>query len=352
MAILARFFSVFLLSGLWSLTAVADWPVTTITTAELYRIRSGESRVYHLEENSRVLVFDFADLAEQGAALNRLATFLEKRGGELLDDAGLAARILADGVDPNHYYLGHDYRIADVARFFNTARDRGITLNSSERDLLSKLLASAFLVADFRGLVAREHELVLIGVSQARASEDGRHTDMNERTLTLRHELSHGEFLTNPDFRQYCREFWMGLRPAEREIFREELARLGYDPENEELMVNEMQAFLWEPLAGAFLQARLRKNGSEDLAGLRRRFLSGLAAGPRPLTAFFDLPRHRELSPLTMSSGRAMRVGKRIVFLDETGEGLPRTPYEYRSCPDRRNEDLSGLSHPVPEVPA
>ena len=290
----------------------AGLQVATITLLELYEVRTEENRVYRLAENPRLLVFDFADLVAQGDALNRMAAFLEKRGGNgrVLDDVQLASRIAAEGREPSQFYLGHDYRLTSAAHFFNVARSQGIVLNTGEQEVLSTLLASGLLVSGPQGLAVREDNTAFISVSQARAQSNEHHTNLDDRTILLRHELSHGEFFTNLAYRDYCHDFWEGLTPEEREIFRQELALLGYEPTDEELMINEMQAYLWEPAVAGFLQARLIKQGSQDLAGFRQRFLAGLTSRPHPVTAFFDLPRHLDLLPAANVSGRTLVISK------------------------------------------
>ena len=96
------------------------------------------------------------------------------------------------------------------------------------------------------------------------------------RDTILRHELSHGDFFTNKAYRDYCRRFWQReLTQKERMIFRDFLISADYDPSNEYIMINEMQAFLMHtPDARAFSAAHL--NVSESyLADLRRRFVAG-----------------------------------------------------------------------------
>src|SRR3546814_13564593 len=59
------------------------------------------------------------------------------------------------------------------------------------------------------------------------------------------HELSHGEYFTNAAYRDYCARFWSeALTPAERAAVTAFLQRLSYDARNQDLMINEMKAFL------------------------------------------------------------------------------------------------------------
>ena len=65
------------------------------------------------------------------------------------------------------------------------------------------------------------------------------------RAVILRHELSHGEFFSSPEYAEYVREFWMTeLTGEERGSVRGFLGKEDYDVREEELMYNEMQAYL------------------------------------------------------------------------------------------------------------
>ncbi|MEO5347263.1 MAG: hypothetical protein H7834_12940 [Magnetococcus sp. YQC-9] len=290
----------------------AEGPMETVGMSELYQMRVDEDRVYRLAENPRLLIFDFADLARQGAAFNRMAAFLEKRGtvDKILDDRQLEARIAEEHTDANHFFLGHDYRISDVARFFNTAWARNVPLNGAEQQVRQRLVEMKFLHSGAQGELEGEPEAALIAVAQGATQADALHTSLEERTLLLRHELSHGEFLTNPAYRGYCQEFWQRLTADERQIFLQELAHLGYESAHESLMVNEMQAYLWEPVKGGFLQMTLVKQGKNDFSALRSRFLAGLMERSQPVTAFFDLPQHRDLLPVANHTGKRSVIRK------------------------------------------
>ncbi len=191
--------------------------------------------VFRFAANRHVLVLVFPTLAEQGAALNRLAAFVEKEGlprDRVLDDAALAAAIAAEGTTPETYYLGHDYRAADVARFFALAARDGVELTPQERWLR--------VLAQQEGLLAEGANEALVAIPRA---VEG--IDAPLRLALLRHELSHGEFFTNPSYAAYARRFWReGLGEEGRAAFLRFLARQGYDVADEALVANEMQAYL------------------------------------------------------------------------------------------------------------
>lgn len=65
------------------------------------------------------------------------------------------------------------------------------------------------------------------------------------RATMLQHELARGEFFSNPDYASYVRSFWFNvMTDPERDAFRHYLGTMGYDTDDEELMYNQMQAYV------------------------------------------------------------------------------------------------------------
>ena len=89
----------------------------------------------------------------------------------------------------------------------------------------------------------------------------------------LRHKFSHGRYFTDGPYREHCWRFWRGqLSETERQTWRRYLDRLGYDPGNEELMVNETQALLMHTPDTRDFDAAALGMGTRELEGLRARF--------------------------------------------------------------------------------
>ena len=100
------------------------------------------------------------------------------------------------------------------------------------------------------------------------------------RTVILRHELSHGEFFSNPEYAEYVRRFWMTeLTGEERGSVRGFLAKEDYDVREEELMYNEMQAYLMFTRDPTFFAPDMVGMTQGRLAELQARFLAGMPAG-------------------------------------------------------------------------
>lgn len=187
--------------------------------------------------NPRILVLDFSDLTAQGMAFNRIAAFVEKQGlshDRVLTNQELADAISADNATIGTYYYGHDYKAADLQRFFATADRQGMVLEPSEQDLRSLLGREGLLAGGVNAAV----------ISIPREGSDP-FVDASGRASLLRHELSHGEYYTNPAYADFVGHFWMAdMTDADRESFVGFLSRQGYDPKNADLMVNETQAHL------------------------------------------------------------------------------------------------------------
>lgn len=211
-------------------------------------------RVARLQGNAAVLVIEFPGLLAQGQAMNRAAALLEKRAASrerVLDDAALAALIRASGDNAATFYLGHDYRAEDLARFFSLAQSQGVALGAAELRLRRLLLDIGMLAEAGAGAAAAYRASgpgAVVSFSAAQADDPATAPDegMDEqrRASVLRHELSHGEFFTKPAYRAHSWRFWRQLSDAERVTWRRYLHGLGYDSADEELMVNEAQALL------------------------------------------------------------------------------------------------------------
>ncbi|MDB5036680.1 MAG: hypothetical protein JWQ35_208 [Bacteriovoracaceae bacterium] len=63
--------------------------------------------------------------------------------------------------------------------------------------------------------------------------------------MVVSHEIIHGQYFTNPKFREIVHAFWHNDVTAEhREEIKKILGELNYDPKNEDLMKNEFAAYV------------------------------------------------------------------------------------------------------------
>ncbi len=185
--------------------------------------------------NPLVFVLDFPDLATQGAAMNRAAAFIEKARAprnRVLDDVALAEAIAADGSTPSDYYFGHNYRVSDLERMFAQAERDGVTLNPQERWLREQVALARRL--------DRSRDAAILTIPGL-----GPEVSPGLRRAILRHELSHGQFFTQPLFAAHVMRVWEArMTEAERAAIRAFLGREGYDTRQEEMMANEAMAYL------------------------------------------------------------------------------------------------------------
>lgn len=261
--------------------------------------------VFRLDVNPQVVVLDFGSLKRQGAALNRVAALVEKAGlprDRLLTDAELDKAIRANGDTPENYYYGHDYSAADLQHFFALA-ETGKTVLSSDEIWLRQLLQQEGFMAP--GIVGG-----LISLPAEAAAPD---IDASTRHTILEHELSHGEFFTNPAFAAWTRKFWSSvMTETERSAVRRFLVAQNYDPALEELLANEAQAYLVFTRDPRMFSAAMVGLTEDNARSLRQRFRDGMPAGwlRQSLTDKPAKPRRRR-KPGEKSSGRL--VSKRGV---------------------------------------
>ena len=228
--------------------SVAPLPVLR-GEAEILAQPTDQLVAVRFEPNPQILVLDFPSLTAQGLAFNRLAAFIEKRGmprDRVLDDVELTAALELDHSTVATYYYGHDYKAEDIARFYTTARGQNLILGAPEQELHLLLERAGMLVDGANAAV----------ISIPRVGSDA-FVDASGRASLLRHELSHGEYFTNPIYAGFVRQFWAEqMTAADRAAFRNFLSQQGYDPENDDLMANETQAHLMHTTDGRYFNAR------------------------------------------------------------------------------------------------
>ena len=252
----------------WANTPTAAPPIPAADEAAMRAESPAARTVLRFAPNPAIVVMDFPTLAEQGRMLNRLAAWAEKGGvphDRLLSDAELDAAIRASGATPATYYYGHDYRAADIARFF-TLSDRDHTPLDAEEQELRQFTRRAAAEADGFGS--------LITVVRADAANE---VDPAARATILHHELSHGQYFTDPAYARFVHTVWDSvLTPSERALFRTYLAAEGYDPALEDVMVNEMQAYLMHTADPRFFDVARLGIPPARLAEIRQSFAAGM----------------------------------------------------------------------------
>jgi hypothetical protein len=215
----------------------APFPIETADEAEILAHVATGLTVFRFAANPSIIVLDFASLHQQGMMLNRIAALIEKGAmprDRVLNDTELDAAITAGGDTVETFYYGHDYSAEAMARFFILASKQNILLNPEEEKLHQLLAQLGWLAPDVHG--------GLISVPKVGANAE---VTAAARRAILRHELSHGEYFSDPAYAAYVHQFWVhDLTQTERDGFRNFLASEEYDTKIEELVENEMQAYL------------------------------------------------------------------------------------------------------------
>lgn len=262
-------------------------PRTNIGTATFEGILNFSSNkliATYYASNHNILVLDFPSLWHQAKALNRVAALVEKTGtprDRILGEDELIGYAAARGTPYNTFYYGHNYTASDMARFYNLAKVQELGLNRSEERLRRLLLDSGFIQLQSEKYRSGVPKMALISIVQASANENQGFSEIEVdralRETTFLHELSHGEFYTNAQYRNYCIQFWRErMSKGERAAFRKFLAANDYEVANEDTMVNEMQAYLAHTIDPRAFSAALIGLSEQALEDLRQRFWSEL----------------------------------------------------------------------------
>ena len=253
--------------GAWLLRPAPALPPLA-TEQQILDRTPDDTEVYRFLSQPKILVLQFATLADQAAMLNRAAALVERNGtprDRVLDPAELDQLIRASGEVPERMYFGHDYRAADLERFFHLADPH---LTPAEAWLRDRLRKWGWREGGTGALISLVRENQATGIDRA------------SRATILRHELSHGLYFVDADYAAYARRFWAAtLSEAERDQFRRFLGREGYDTGNEDLMANEAQAYLVHTADNRFFNAASVGMAQARLDMLRAQFLAGMPPG-------------------------------------------------------------------------
>jgi hypothetical protein len=242
------------------------------TEAEILAGRADQVAAMWFADNTKILVIDFPSLLAQGRAFNRIAAFVEKKGlprDRVLNDAEMEAAIKADQATVETYYYGHDYRASDLDRFYQAVDRQSLTLWPEEAALRALLEREGLLKPGINAAV----------ISIPREGSDP-FVDASGRASLLRHELSHGEYFTDPAYGAFVKRFWeQDMTEADRDAFRGFLTRQDYEPTNQDLIINEMQAHLMHTPDIRYFNPADCGITPERIAALRAAFLEKMPGG-------------------------------------------------------------------------
>ena len=252
-----------------------------IEYSELLHKVEKKAKIYRLRDNPRIFLVDFTSLHEQAQTLNRVASLLEKEdlpNNRVIHQSELDSYFKIKHLNPDTFYFGHNYDAEDLAEFFNMVQRDRLKLNPYEQRFLN-MLRDLRVLEQHRGVYkVPDPPRAVVTFTQTQndnpASKDLDFVNMAIRCTVLHHELSHGEFSTNPRYRRLTRDFWrLTMTEHDRAAFRSFLHARGYNASNDELMANEMQAYLMHsPNPRAFSPKRVGLS-AKRVKELRDKFL-------------------------------------------------------------------------------
>lgn len=261
-------------------TASGIEPVSGDFTA-INDARSNVLVIWRTVVNPEIYVFDFPNLTMQGRTFNRITQFTEHQSGarkpRVLNNAEMAQHIATAKRTIADFAFGHDVMVWDLAQFFTTADRDKVELNPEET-ALRDFLVERGLLRFWRTIWLPLKPLgVILSIPQVQDKRDDepRVTTLARYTVLL-HEMAHAEYFSNPSYAEYCQRFWSeSLNDEQRDKFRAFLTKYNYSIKDNDLLVNEVQAYLmFTPDPSSFNAAKLDVLPRE-LDAMRNTFRSG-----------------------------------------------------------------------------
>lgn len=257
--------------------------------SQILESRSNDAIIWQYADNPNVYIFDFPGLSLQGSAFNRITQFTEQQFSEpyprVLGNEELARYIGAARRTQADFAFGHDVLVGELVQFFNFADRDKVRLNPEEIAVRDFLVEQG-LVRAWRGFYqAMKPDLVILSIPQVQDKKPNEPMiTKGARYAILLHEMAHGEYYTNSHYAKFCQRFWSEtLTEQQRETFKAFLGKFNYGLGNEDLLVNEMQAYLlFTPDPKSFSARRLGVSEAE-LESMREAFRRGKPPTRLPL---------------------------------------------------------------------
>ena len=256
---------------------------------QILNTRSEALAVWQMADNQSVYIFDFPGLSYQGRSFNRITQFTEQQTTEpypkVLGNQELARYIEAARRTTADFAFGHDVLIAEIVQFYNFALRDKVELNPEEI-VVREFLVEQGLIRLWRGFYqAMRPDVVVLAVPQTQDRKAGEPmVSTGARYAILLHELAHGEYYSNTHYAKFCQRFWSEtLTDNQRESFKRFLANFNYVVNNEELLINEMQAYLMFTPDPKSFSARKLGVSEAELQSMREAFRRGSPATHLPM---------------------------------------------------------------------
>ena len=213
--------------------------------------------------DARVFLLVFPSARCQRRALGRASMYLEDPDAR----GGVAAALPSGARGGVANYSGHNMRVSALCRFVDACGGVDACW-AEERELMSALTAHGIVTRDARtGACAEARDVVKYRhkgeacVVAVNASADAR-----EVRDALIHEAMHGLWYARRAYAEACYAYYASdaLDDAERAIWVEFLRELRYATDDEEVVVNEFQAYMATEtqMFGGALPSRKNKNSA------------------------------------------------------------------------------------------
>ncbi len=211
--------------------------------------RSGELGVWNYADNQNIYVFDFPSLGQQGRTFNRAMQFTEQFNEpykRVFSQEEMKSYLDAIRRNQSNFAFGHDFLVSELVTFLNLALRDKVDLTPDE-ELMRDFLLTQGMMDSWRGFYrAKKPDVVILSIPQVQNPHDNE-PRVNElaRKAIFTHEIAHAEYYANPYYADYCRKFWSDrLTEAQRGVFQKFLSNYNYSVNQQELLINEMQAYL------------------------------------------------------------------------------------------------------------
>ncbi len=182
-----------------------------------------------LHEEPRIIAVDASDDVSH-RLFGRMSSFVEQ-----------TCRTSIPSLEESPYGAGYDLRIEDIAEFFTKCRQEARSLNPVEQNFLTKLLAEGLLMESGDGYIPLQ-EAAVIGVNH----------DLPQwnRDETIMHELAHGFYFVDTEFRSRVDALWECLDSPIQHFLRGAMIASGYYNCGEDwLLKTETHAYAAESLS-------------------------------------------------------------------------------------------------------
>lgn len=249
--------------------------------------KSEHLAIWQYAGNSDIYIFDFPNLTQQGKTFNRITQLTEQYNEpykRVLTNHEIERYLASIRRTQANMAFGNDVLVSELVLFFNLAENDKVVLNPEELMLLDFAVSQGLIRVWRKFYQAVRPNAVILSIpqTQEKRTNEPRITELARRTV-FSHEISHGEFYSNPYYARYCAHFWNNvLTEAQRNVFKKFLSKYNYSVNGDELLINETQAYLlFTPDPSSFSAEKLGIT-DEELEGMRKAFRKGMPATGLP----------------------------------------------------------------------